>query len=367
MNGRLACRGFLLGLLALPLWGESLTVQAGWLPSAAIAQGVSLSFCAAAPAEKASGPLRPVPRKPPVEAKKPAPKKKTPAAKAAAPPAGPRLLAKPRPLRALAGNDAVDLLDQNTVKAGQTQFMATFDSQVYLFSQESNQERFKEDAQRYAPALGGASIVSYRDSRQIVPGNVEWRVVYQDRLFLFANEQEKQKFDADPQAYADADLVLQGFSTVSLVDDEVLRRGQEQFETIFDGRRIRLASQEEHERFLGNPGRYYPSLGGIDPVTALQGKPKMGIARFSVVYKNRLFAMSNSANRDEFIKNPDHYSDLDVADNGRCPVSKVEGMGDKLGHYGISTIYLGQRFLFANDSNRQAFVREPQRFCPEQP
>ncbi len=118
----------------------------------------------------------------------------------------------------------------------------------------------------------------------------------------------------------------------------------------------------EKTEFLRNPGRYYPSLDGIDPVSIVQGRAVWGNPKLSILYKNRLYVTSDPSSRDEFFKNPLTYSDLDVANEGCCPVTLFERDRREIGHFGISTIHLGQRFLFANETARGRFLQDPNRY-----
>jgi YHS domain-containing protein len=179
---------------------------------------------------------------------------------------------------------------------------------------------------------------------------------------LFTSSEEKAKFDSNPGSYFDADVLMDGISPVSLVDEEVLSRGDKEFLVIYDGRRVYLVTETEKEKFSVDPGRYYPTLGGLDPVAMFQGEPAAGIARLSVVYKNRLYMTSSEKNRQEFLVNPVPYSDLDVAFGGNCPVTLVDENRKQLGHYAISVVSRGRRILFVNDQKRKLFLENPRRY-----
>jgi len=266
------------------------------------------------------------------------------------------------PATAVSGKDVVALIEKNEVVEGQLSNEIAFDGQTYLFADTANKEKFAAKTVSFAPALSGFSVVAYKDSGLLVPGVIDQRSVHKGRLYLFATADEKAKFDADPTAYQDVDLILEGYSPVALVEGEILRAGDPAIETIFEGRRIRFASEIEKEAFLSDPARYYPTLGGLDVAALVSGKVEFGKPKFAVIYKNRLYSFANDADRTKFVAQAASHSDLDVADGGNDPVLAREGHPGQKGHYGISALYRGYRFLFANEVNRVKFIKNPSKF-----
>lgn len=273
----------------------------------------------------------------------------------------------PRGSLGLGGRDPVELVETGTALAGQETFASNYDGQTYRFGSAETKARFDANPSNYAPVLAGDSMVAWVDRKELKGGKPEIFSIYGGKIFLFANEEEKRTFDANPKNYFESDLLLQGFSPVSLVDDEALRRGTTEFQVNVDGWRILLSDEEEVAKFKADPGRYFPTLAGIDPVAAAGGNPLPGLARFSVVYKNRLYATSSTENREKFIAQPDPYSEFDVALEGLCPVALLEEKKKVPGHYGISTIFRGQRYLFASDASRKRFLDDPAKYVPEGP
>lgn len=72
---------------------------------------------------------------------------------------------------------------------------------MYFFVNESYRDIFMKDPDRYAPVLGGYDVVIYRETGKLVEG----KTVHGGFLgtgdnkviFLFANEENKQKFKFD--------------------------------------------------------------------------------------------------------------------------------------------------------------------------
>lgn len=267
-----------------------------------------------------------------------------------------------RPSLALLGKDVVSLVDGNNEQDGNKEIAGRFDGQTYLFASVEHKTKFEQDPGRYVPALAGYSLVSYKNTGKLVPGSISFRVTTPDRLYLFASDDEKKAFESNKEAFADVDVGLQGFSPVVLVEEEVLQRGDKKLEVIFEGRRFRFASAADRDVFAANPGRYYPTFGGIDVVQLAGGKTVLGEAKFSVVYKNRLYSFASAETRDQFVAQAAPLSDFDVVRGGIDQVARVEGKGEPIGHYGISAIHRGLRYLFVTELHRERFQGDPEYF-----
>lgn len=282
--------------------------------------------------------------------------------------ADPELLAKlvvPRPAEAAGGADLVALITQDRIVRGRREFSSVSDSQTYFFADEANKNRFDENPFAYLPVLSGFDVVAYKGGGYLVPGSVEHRSIYGSRLYLFSRSEEKKAFDANPAAFEDADLLLQGYSPVSLVDMAAVKPGSRDHTLLYEGRRVRLANHAEQEAYLADPQKFFPSLGGIDPISVADGKPLFGLAQFCALYKGRLYAFVSRENRERFLQNAMPHSDLDVVDGGRDPVALVDDRLVRPGHYAISAVFRGQRYLFSSESNRRTFLHDPVRYDRE--
>jgi YHS domain-containing protein len=134
---------------------------------------------------------------------------------------------------------------------------------------------FLADPAKYVPVLRGDCVVCYARSGKRMPGNINHAAFHQDRLYLFAGEKQKQMFAADPEAFADADLALQGNCPVCLIEMNRQVPGKPELPAFHDGLRYLFRSAKQREMFLANPEKYRGSAAGrIGPEPQLAGRAR---------------------------------------------------------------------------------------------
>jgi YHS domain-containing protein/thiol-disulfide isomerase/thioredoxin len=102
-------------------------------------------------------------------------------------------------------------------------------------------------------ALDGFCSVTLVERRAWAAGNVAHGVVHRGRTYLFVGPEQAQKFLANPEAYAP---VLSGNDPVLALDNQVTAPGRREY-GVFSGSRIYLfANEESRSRFQQNPNRY---------------------------------------------------------------------------------------------------------------
>jgi YHS domain-containing protein len=270
-----------------------------------------------------------------------------------------------RPLYAVQGFDVLSIRS-GSPRRGVLDHQAVFDGQVYLFHSAQNKETFGANAKKLAPALAGWSIVAWATNKVLQPGSPMHSALHNERLYLFADEAEKRAFLAEPAKFENADLLLNGVSPVALVDKEQVVVGSKEHEAVCEGWRVRFTDAKEESAFLADLGKYYPTFAGADPVALhASGRVLMGDPKNAFVYKNRLYLFATVENSDRFRAEYKVFSDLDVAEGGHCPVTRVDENRMQLGKYGISTIHLGRRLLFAGEEHRKRFLANPLKYLPE--
>jgi YHS domain-containing protein len=102
-------------------------------------------------------------------------------------------------------------------------------------------------------ALDGYCPVELGEKEHWTPGNPRWPVVYEGRTYLCSGPMQRQRFLAAPDRYAPA---YSGHDPVLVVDGNRRVPGQTDFCVIFDGRLYMFSSSATLARFKNNPQRY---------------------------------------------------------------------------------------------------------------
>ncbi len=79
---------------------------------------------------------------------------------------------------------------------------------TYLFVDAEKAARFFQDPDRYAPVLSGQDVVLAVEKGQAVPGHRRHGAYFGGRVYLFASEETVQRFENNPNHYADAAMRL---------------------------------------------------------------------------------------------------------------------------------------------------------------
>lgn len=124
---------------------------------------------------------------------------------------------------ALDGYCAVTLLEELKWQLGDTRWSETHDGQLFLLSGAVEQQRFRDDPERYAPRFSGNDVVLAKDEQKIVRGKREHGLNYQQRIVLFASEESLQRFAQNPKMYIPDDD-LRAAETENAVDESETRR-----------------------------------------------------------------------------------------------------------------------------------------------
>jgi len=102
---------------------------------------------------------------------------------------------------ALDGYCPVTLLDAERWVRGNPKWSYTYRGIRYQFSSQSNRQTFIDDPARYVAVRNGQDVVLSLDKSKEVPGHRSHGVVYQSRLYLFANEDSLETFWENPSRY----------------------------------------------------------------------------------------------------------------------------------------------------------------------
>jgi YHS domain-containing protein len=162
---------------------------------------------------------------------------------------------------------------------------------------------------------------------------------------------------AEPKRLPELRLALLGYCPVSLVRERKLIRGDAVFTVEREGRIYRFAERALAEEFRKQPDRFIPRNDGICPVSELDRGSKLpGSPKWGVIYQDRLFLCASAEARRQFVKAPERYAAIDVAEQGFCPhcirVSGILVRGDPRHELARD----GRRYWFPDPSHREAFL-----------
>jgi YHS domain-containing protein len=155
----------------------------------------------------------------------------------------------------------------------------------------------------------------------------------------------------------ETEVALSGYCPVSLVSEKKLVPGQAEYTVNHEGRLYRFANLITFNLFRGDPARYVPVNNGNCPVSQVdRGAPQPGDPKFGVLFQGRLYLCGSGEDRQRFLNEPARYAAVDVAERGHCPhCLAVEGTlvpGDPR----IDLKHDGRRYWFPDESHREAFL-----------
>jgi YHS domain-containing protein len=159
-----------------------------------------------------------------------------------------------------------------------------------------------------------------------------------------------------------APLALEGYCPVTVLQVRKWVKGDPAVRAVYDGRTYVFANEQGKKMFEANPAKYVPALGG-DCVVALvkMGKRVPGDIRNAAIHDGRLFLFSSAEARKMFLADPATYANADLAQGGNCPVCAAGGHAMP-GKPEIAAFYKGLRYLFTSTEMREAFLANPERY-----
>ncbi len=109
--------------------------------------------------------------------------------------------------------------------------------------------------------------------------------------------------------------------------------------------------------FRKDPDRYIPVNRGDCPVSQVErGVERPGDPRWGVLYQGRLFLCATEDARRRFLKEPERYAMVDVAEQGFCPHCLSETGLLVRGDPKYEITREGRRYWFPDPSHRDAFL-----------
>jgi thioredoxin-related protein/YHS domain-containing protein len=103
-------------------------------------------------------------------------------------------------------------------------------------------------------------------------------------------------------------LALDGFCSVSLVEQSKWTKGDPRWGAVHKGRVYLFGSAQAQQQFMSNPDRYSPMLAGNDIVRfAENGQAVEGKREHGVYYRDRILLFSDEESLQRFGSRPDYY------------------------------------------------------------
>ncbi len=151
---------------------------------------------------------------------------------------------------ALSGYCPVSLIADRRLVPGQTEYTVQHEGRVYRFASAVMSSLFRKDPDRYLPVNHGDCPVARVDRGAVRAGNPRWGVLYQGRLYLCSTEEARRQFLKDAERYAMVDVAEQGFCSHCLSATGLLVRGDPKYEVSRDGRRFWFPDPSHRQAFL---------------------------------------------------------------------------------------------------------------------
>ena len=138
------------------------------------------------------------------------------------------------------------------------------------------------------------------------------------------------------------------------------RRGRLSTRLTYDGVTYYFPEQAIKKKFLANPAKYVPALGGDCIVCyAKLGKRVPGSIYHTARYDNRLFLFPGAEQQQAFLSNPKEFANVDLALNGDCAVCLVHANKRVAGKPEFTEINDGFRYQFVSAREQAAFRKDP--------
>lgn len=156
---------------------------------------------------------------------------------------------------------------------------------------------------------------------------------------------------------------LQGYCPVCVIEMKKWVKGKPSIQAQYDGKTYYFPAEDQRQKFLADPAKYAPALGGDCAVCRINMNKKMpGSVQYTALHNDRLFLFPNADIKKKFMAEPNRYADADLALGGDCAVCKVEMKQSVPGKPEFSTTHGGMRYQFPSDKQRNMFIANPAKY-----
>jgi YHS domain-containing protein len=102
---------------------------------------------------------------------------------------------------ALSGYDPVSYFTAGHPEKGSAEFSYPFDDTSYLFASEEHRRMFAADPEHYAPQFHGYCAITVSRGRKFEADPEAW-AIWDGKLFVFGSKEGMPEFNANPRAIA---------------------------------------------------------------------------------------------------------------------------------------------------------------------
>ena len=100
-----------------------------------------------------------------------------------------------------------------------------------------------------------------------------------------------------------------GYCLVSLLEETRVRRGSAEFTAVHRDQLICFQSDEQRQKFLQDPEKYWPVANGQCLVSSREGEAsRKGDPRMAVTWRGRIWLFTNRERQKRFIQSPSYYA-----------------------------------------------------------
>lgn len=208
-------------------------------------------------------------------------------------------------------------------------------------------------------ALSGHCPVAYVEMNKAVEGDPHIATTFAGHHYVFANEQAKRMFEADPNKYA---VAYNGYCATAAAMGKKLETDGTIFD-VRDGVTYLFSSQKAKTMFEADPAnvikkadaewvKLSPAYGGHCPVAYVEmNQPVMGDPELMLDLQGARILFANAGAKKMYEKNPKKY---EVAYHGYCAAAMA--MGKK--YQSDPTIFAvrdGKTYLFSSEKAKKMF------------
>ncbi len=217
----------------------------------------------------------------------------------------------PKPEPAIGGYCPVSYRLKSAPTRGKSAFSSTFNGQLYYFLDSGMKRRFDADPKQFAPQFGGLCATalggSYLKRKASDPIVFEIRA---DKLYLFSSERAKSVFVKNPAyfiARAEKFIVkpaLGGYCAVSYQTENKVIKGSPTTRSIYKHFYYHFANEKNKQLFDADPEKYIPKYGGLCAEGVSRGKRYPADASIFAVHAGRSYLFYDDATLKKFLTDP---------------------------------------------------------------